>query len=95
MSGNTEVRPFRIGIPAEAIAVLRQRIAAMRWATKELVADRSRGVQLATLQELARYWATDYDWRACAARLNVLPLIITHGWPAPASRVSLTKECVS
>ena len=52
---------------------LRRRIAATRWPTKELVDDRSQGVQLATIQELARYWATDYDWRRCEARLNALP----------------------
>ena len=68
-----EIRPFRVGMPDEAIADLKQRIGARRWPTKELVADRSQGVQLATLQELARYWTTDYDWRACEARLNALP----------------------
>jgi len=73
MSNETEIRPFRVDMPDEAIADLRQRIAATRWPTRELVADRSQGVQLATLQELARYWATDYDWRACEARLNALP----------------------
>src|SRR5271169_2378775 len=73
MSSETEIRPFRVDMPDEAIADLRRRIAATRWPTKELVADRSQGVQLATLRELARYWATDYDWRACEARLNALP----------------------
>ncbi len=73
MSSETEIRPFRVFMPDEAIADLRRRIAATRWPTKELVADRSQGVQLATGQELARYWATDYDWRACEARLNALP----------------------
>ena len=61
----------------EAIDDLRRRIAATRWPTKELVDDRSQGVQLATMQELARYWATDYDWRACEARLNALPQFTT------------------
>ena len=60
----TEIRPFRVEIPDEALDDLRRRIAATRWPSKELVADRSQGVQLATIQELARYWATDYDWRA-------------------------------
>jgi hypothetical protein len=60
MPNETEIRPFRVEIPAEAIADLRRRIAAVRWPSKELVADRSQGVQLATLQELARYWAADY-----------------------------------
>ena len=73
MSGETEIRPFRVGMPDEAIADLRRRIAARRWPSRELVADRSQGVQLATLQELARYWATDYDWAACEAKLNALP----------------------
>ena len=73
MSSETEIRPFRVDMPDEAIADLRRRIAATRWPTQELVADRSQGVQLATIQELARYWATDYDWRACEAKLNALP----------------------
>jgi pimeloyl-ACP methyl ester carboxylesterase len=68
----TEIRPFRVDMPDEAIADLRRRIADTRWPTKELVADRSQGVQLATIQELARYWTTDYDWRKCEARLNAL-----------------------
>ena len=69
----TEIRPFRVDMPDEAIADLRRRIAATRWPSRELVDDRSQGVQLATIQELARYWAADYDWRACEARLNALP----------------------
>ena len=56
-----EVRPFHIDVPDEELDELRRRIAATRWPTKELVADRSQGVQLATMQELARYWTTDYD----------------------------------
>jgi pimeloyl-ACP methyl ester carboxylesterase len=77
MSSKTEVRPFRVDMPDEAIADLRRRIAATRWPTKELVADRSQGVQLATIQELARYWAADYDWRTCEGRLNALPQFTT------------------
>ena len=73
MSSETEIRSFRVDMPDEAIADLRQRIANTRWPTRELVADRSQGVQLATLAELARYWAAEYDWRACEARLNALP----------------------
>ncbi len=73
MSNDTEIRPFRVDMPDEAIADLRRRIAATRWPSRELVADRSQGVQLATIQELARYWAADYDWRACEAKLNALP----------------------
>ena len=67
------VRPFRVEVPEEEIADLRRRIAATRWPSRELVTDRSQGVQLATIQEIARYWATDYDWRRCEAKLNVLP----------------------
>src|SRR3712207_1296308 len=70
------VRPFRIDIPEAALAELRRRIAAARWPSKELVEDRSQGVQLATLQALARYWATDHDWRTCEAKLNALPQFI-------------------
>jgi pimeloyl-ACP methyl ester carboxylesterase len=77
MSSETEIRPFRVDTPDEAIADLRRRIAATRWPTKELVKDRSQGVQLATIQELARYWTTDYDWRVCEARLNALPQFTT------------------
>jgi pimeloyl-ACP methyl ester carboxylesterase len=73
MASETEIRPFRVDMPDEAIADLRRRIAATRLPSKELVDDRSQGVQLATIQELARYWAADYDWRACEARLNALP----------------------
>jgi pimeloyl-ACP methyl ester carboxylesterase len=73
----TEVRSFQIQIPEEQIDDLRRRIAATRWPTKELVEDRSQGVQLATMQELARYWTTDYDWRKCEARLNALPQFTT------------------
>jgi pimeloyl-ACP methyl ester carboxylesterase len=72
-TGEVAVRPFRIEIPDGELAELRRRIAATRWPSKELVDDRSQGVQLATIQELARYWTTDYDWRACEARLNALP----------------------
>ncbi len=77
MPNETEIRSFRAEIPDEAIADLRQRIAATRWPSKELVADRSQGVQLATLQELARYWAADYDWRKCEAKLNALQQFTT------------------
>jgi len=73
----TAVRPFHIEMPEEALADLRRRIAATRWAPRELVANQSQGVQLATIQELARYWATDYDLRRCEARLNALPQFVT------------------
>jgi pimeloyl-ACP methyl ester carboxylesterase len=77
MSSETDIRPFQVDMSDEAIADLRRRIAATRWPSRELVADRSQGVQLATNQELARYWATDYDWRKCEARLNALPQFTT------------------
>ena len=71
------IRPFRVGMPENEIVELRRRIAATRWPTRELVDDRSQGVQLATLRELARYWSTEYDWRRCEARLNALPQFTT------------------
>src|SRR5580700_2594227 len=71
------IRPFEVHVPDEDLADLRRRIAATRWASRELVTDRSQGVQLATIQELARYWAADYDWRTCEARLNALPQFTT------------------
>jgi pimeloyl-ACP methyl ester carboxylesterase len=81
MSGTVEtaidIRPFQVEIPEEELAELGRRIKATRWPSKELVADRSQGVQLATLQELARYWTTEYDWRKCEARLNALPQFTT------------------
>jgi len=67
------VRPVQVEVAEEAVTDMRRRIADTRQPTPELVADRSQGVQLATMQELARYWTTDYDWRACEARLNALP----------------------
>ena len=74
---NGAIRPYDVDIPQEDLDDLRRRIAATRWPSKELVADRSQGVQLATMQELARYWTTDYDWRKCEARLNALPQFTT------------------
>jgi pimeloyl-ACP methyl ester carboxylesterase len=69
----TSIRPFRIEVPEEQLADLRRRITATRLPHRELVGDRSQGVQLATIEALARYWATEYDWRRCEARLNALP----------------------
>jgi pimeloyl-ACP methyl ester carboxylesterase len=71
------IRSFQIEIPEEQIDDLRGRIAATRWPTKELVEDRSQGVRLATMRELARYWTTEYNWRKCEARLNALPQFTT------------------
>ena len=73
----TEIRPFSVEVPEEDLVDLRRRIAATRWPSKELVEDRSQGVQLATLQELARYWTTDYDWRKAEAKLNALQQFTT------------------
>ena len=72
-----DVHPFQVEIPNEVVDDLRRRIAATRWPSKELVQDRSQGVQLATIQELARYWTTDYDFGRVEARLNALPQFVT------------------
>jgi pimeloyl-ACP methyl ester carboxylesterase len=77
MSSESEIRPFRVDMPGEAIADLRRRVAATSWPSKELVDDASQGVQQAMLQELARYWAADHDWRRCEAELNALPQFTT------------------
>jgi pimeloyl-ACP methyl ester carboxylesterase len=73
----TEIRPFHADIPEEALEDLRRRIEATRWPSKELVADRSQGVQLATLKELARYWTADYDFGRIETRLNAVPQFTT------------------
>jgi pimeloyl-ACP methyl ester carboxylesterase len=72
-SAESAVRPFRIDVPQGELDELRRRIDATRWPTRELVTDRSQGVQLAAIRNLARYWTTEYDWRRCEARLNALP----------------------
>ena len=74
---DTAIRPFRIDVPEEALNDLRRRIAATRWPERETVADDSQGVRLATMQELARFWMTDYDWRKCETKLNALPQFVT------------------
>src|SRR5262249_13407322 len=71
-SGSTALRPFHVDFPDDALEDLRRRINATCWPSQELVEDSSQGVQSATMQALARYWATDYDWRKCEARLNAL-----------------------
>ena len=76
-AGAAAIRPFTVEIPEAEIEALRARVAATRWPHKELVDDWSQGVQLAMLQELARYWAADYDWRKCEAALNGLPQFTT------------------
>ena len=77
VNGSEAIRPFQIGIPDEAIADLRRRLATTRWPNRETVTDQSQGGQLAKLQELARYWLTGYDWRKVEARLNALPMFVT------------------
>jgi len=72
-----DIRPFHVDIPDEALEDLRGRIAATNWPEKETVADQSQGVPLAMMQELARHWMTDYDWRKCEAKLNDLPQFMT------------------
>ena len=74
---STAIRPFHINVPEETLLDLRRRILATSWPERELVADTSQGVQLATMQKLARYWAADYDWRKIEARLNALPQFVT------------------
>ena len=71
------VRPFRVEVPQADLDDLRRRVAATRWPRKELVPDRSQGVQLAPLQALARYWTTEHDWRKAEAKLNALPQFTT------------------
>ena len=73
----TAIRPFRVDVPEEELTELRRRINATRWPERELVNDISQGVQLATIQKLARYWATEYDWRKVEARLQALPQFMT------------------
>jgi pimeloyl-ACP methyl ester carboxylesterase len=73
MSDNTTIRPFQVSFPDAELAEMRRRINMTRWPEKETVADQSQGPQLATMQKLARYWATEYDWRKVEARLNSLP----------------------
>ena len=75
--GKTDIRPFRVSIPEAQLADLRRRIEATNWPERETVADASQGVQLATMQKLARYWANNHDWRKVEAKLNALPQFIT------------------
>jgi len=76
-STTTDIRPFSLDVPQEDLDELRRRILATRWPSPELVDDRSQGVQLATIQSLARYWADEYDWRKCESKLNALPQFTT------------------
>jgi pimeloyl-ACP methyl ester carboxylesterase len=72
------IRSFHVNVPEEQLTDLHRRISATRWPEKETVTDASQGVQLATMQKLARYWATDYDWRRCEAKLNAYPQFLTN-----------------
>ena len=74
---SSDIRPFNVNVPETELIELRRRINATRWPDRETVKDSSQGVQLATMQKLARYWATDYDWRKVEAKLNALPQFIT------------------
>jgi hypothetical protein len=74
---NSDIRPFHVNVPEAELTELRKRINSTRWPDRETVTDESQGVPLETMRELARYWATDYDWRKCEARLNALPQFIT------------------
>ena len=77
-SGSAEIRPFHVQIPAAQIADLRKRVLATNWPERETVADESQGVTLGTMQKLAQYWATSYDWKKCEAKLNAVPMFITN-----------------
>ena len=74
----TAIHPFHVNIPETELTELRRRINATKWPEREIVTDASQGVQLSTTQKLARYWATDYDWRKGEARLNALPQFMTN-----------------
>src|SRR4030095_14999976 len=76
-SDSAPIRPFNVNVPEAELTELRRRINVTRWPERELVNDISQGVQLATIQKLARYWATEYNWRRCEAQLNALPNFIT------------------
>jgi len=78
VGASADIRPFRVNVPDAELADLRRRIKATRWPEVETVANASQGVQLATMQSLAHYWTTDYDWRECEARLNAVPNFITN-----------------
>jgi pimeloyl-ACP methyl ester carboxylesterase len=77
-TASPEIRPFHVKVPEEQLTDLRHRIAATKWPERETVGDATQGVQLATMQKLARYWATDYDWHKCEAKLNALPQFVTN-----------------
>ena len=71
------IRPFQVNVPEAELTDLRRRVTSTKWPERETVTDESQGVQLSTIQKLARYWATEHDWRTCEAKLNALPNFIT------------------
>jgi Epoxide hydrolase N terminus len=77
-SDRTAVYPFHVDVPEAELTELRRRIRATRWPERETVTDESQGVKLAMMQDLARYWETDYDWRKVEATLNAIPQFITN-----------------
>src|SRR3954468_23337983 len=77
-NNGTAIRPFRVKVPEADVADLHRRLVATRWPDKETVADESQGAQLAKLQELVRYWGTEYDWRKAEAKLNAFPQFKTN-----------------
>jgi pimeloyl-ACP methyl ester carboxylesterase len=77
-AATAEIRPFHVSFPQEKLDDLRRRVAATKWPAQETVPDASQGVQLATIRKLANYWAKDYDWRKCEAKLNALPQFVTN-----------------
>src|ERR1700738_677861 len=76
-TSDSSIRQFQVEVSEAELTALRRRIAATRWPERETVADDSQGVRLATIQELARYWMSDYDWRKCETKLNALPQFMT------------------
>ncbi len=78
LKGDDQIRPYYVNVPKAALADLRQRILATRWPDKETVADRSQGVNLVQIQNLLKYWCTEYDWRKTEAKLNAPPLFVTN-----------------
>ena len=85
-----DIRPFHVHFPDEALADLRRRITDTKWPTRELVADASQGVQLATMQKLAQYWQTTHDWRKVEDRLNALPMFLTVSLYALSAMMPIT-----
>ena len=76
-TSDSSIRQFQVEVPDPELTELRRRVSATRWPERETVTDDSQGVPLAMMQELARYWATDYDWLTCEAKLNALPHFVT------------------